>query len=84
MSRSPVHEVRIGLIKACVWQNKRTIGDQYNVTIVRLYKNGDVWKESAIFGRNDLLVVAKVADMAHTWIALRNQTNERISDDKEK
>jgi len=29
-----------------VFQNKTTVGDKYNVTIVRLYKNGDVWKES--------------------------------------
>ena len=31
-------------------------------------RNGDVWKESNHFGRDDLLIVAKVVDIAHTWI----------------
>ena len=32
----------------------------------RLYKDGDQWKSTQSFGRNDLLVLAKVADFAHT------------------
>lgn len=59
---------RAGLIKACIWQNQTRQGDRHNVTIVRLYRNGDLWKESNHFGRDDLPLVAKVADMAHTWI----------------
>ena len=41
---------------------------QRGVSLVRLYKNGDVWKESTRFGRDDLLLVAKAADAAHSWI----------------
>ena len=33
-----------------------------------LYKEGDQWKSTQSFGRNDLLVLAKVADLAHTRI----------------
>lgn len=40
----------------------------YNVTVQRLYKDGDQWKQATNFGRNDLPLVAKVADLAHTWI----------------
>ena len=39
---------------------------RYNVTFSRLYKEGDEWKSTQSFGRNDLLVLAKVADLAHT------------------
>ena len=33
-----------------------------------LYKEGDNWKEAHSFGRDDLLVLAKTLDQAHTWI----------------
>jgi len=64
----PVHTIRFGLIKASIWQNHTRAGDRHTVSIVRLYKNGDLWKESTRFGRDDLPLVAKVADLAHSWI----------------
>ena len=66
--KQPVHQVRIGLIKVSVWKNQTKVGERHNATISRLYKNGDVWKESTHFGRDDLLPAAKALDMAHTWI----------------
>ena len=68
MSKPPATVIRFGLIKACVWKNRTNSGDRYTITIVRLYKNGDVWKESTRFGRDDLLLVAKACDQAHSWI----------------
>lgn len=38
------------------------------MTVIRLYKNGHEWKESTRFYRDDLLVVAKLLDQAHSWI----------------
>lgn len=64
----PAHEIRLGRIKAAVWENETENGIRHNVTISRLYKDGDRWKDSTSFGREDLPLVAKVADMAHTWI----------------
>lgn len=64
----PVHEVRLGKIKAVIWENDTPSGIRHNVTISRLYKNGDAWKDSNSFGRDDLPLVEKVADLAHTWI----------------
>ena len=34
------------------------------MTLTRLYRNGDHWKESRQFGRDDLLQAAKVLDLA--------------------
>lgn len=68
MSKPPIHEVRFGLIKAAVWLNKTKQGDRYSVTFTRLFRNGDRWSESASYGRDDLLLLAKAADLAHTWI----------------
>ena len=64
----PVHEVRLGRIRAAIWQNETKNGTRHNVTVSRLYKDGDAWKDSPSFGRDDLPLVAKVLDQAHTWI----------------
>jgi hypothetical protein len=64
----PVHEVRLGRIKAAIWENDTQNGTRHNVTVSRLYKDGDQWKDSQTFGRDDLPVLAKVLDRAHSWI----------------
>ena len=68
--KRPVHEVRLGRIKAAVWENETETGTRHSVTITRLYKaEGDpTWKTTTSFNRDDLPLVAKVADMAHTYI----------------
>ncbi len=66
--QQPVHEVRIGAVKATIWENETTAGVRHNVTLGRLYKEGDEWKQTESFGRDDLLLVAKVVDQAHSWI----------------
>ncbi len=67
-ARRPVHEIRMGRIKAAIWENETQNGSRHNVTISRLYKDGDDWKDSTSFGRDDLPLVEKVADRCHTWI----------------
>jgi hypothetical protein len=76
MTKEPVQQIRFGLIKACVWENETKNGLRYNVTVVRLYKNGDRWVESNHFGRDDLPLVSKVADLAHTWIFQQGKSHE--------
>ena len=64
----PVNEVRIGKIKAAIWRNSVENGVRYNTTFSRIYKDGDKWKSSDSFGRDDLPLVEKVAARAHAWI----------------
>ena len=64
----PVHEVRMGRVKAAIWENDTQNGMRHNVTVSRLYKDGEQWKDSTSFGRDDLPLVSKVVDLAHTWI----------------
>jgi len=75
----PVHTIRYGMIKASIWKNHTKSGDRHTVSVVRLYRNGDQWKESTRFGRDDLQLVAKVADQAHTWI---HESSHRESTDQ--
>jgi hypothetical protein len=77
----PVHVVRFRNIRGNIWANRLPSGDlAYNVTFDRSWKeddqvneNGQVikegeWHQSQSFGRDDLLLLAKVADLCHTWI----------------
>jgi hypothetical protein len=66
--QKPAAEVRVGAIKAAIWRNEVEKGSRYNVTFQRLYKDGDEWRSSQSFGRDDLLLLAKVADLAHSRI----------------
>ena len=52
----------------------------YNVTFDRLWKENDEtngqgevtkkgeWKQSASFGKDDLLLLGKIADLSHSWL----------------
>jgi hypothetical protein len=76
----PVHTVRYGSVRAAIWRNVVDNGNAsrqlYCVTFNRSYKDGENnWKESASFGADDLLLLAKAADEAHTWI-----TKQRSAD----
>lgn len=52
-----------------MWANNGEGGIRYSVTVCRLYKDGQQkWQTSDSFGRDDLLVLAKVLDFAHSWI----------------
>ena len=70
MKNKPVKEIRMGRIKAAIWENETENGNRYNVSLSRLYKDpeDDSWKSSESLGRDDLLVGAKVLNQAHTWI----------------
>ena len=65
----PVDKIRIGRVTASIWSNPSDKGDFYSVTFERNYKDeGDAWKSSQSFRRDDLLELAKAADKAHDRI----------------
>ena len=68
----PVHNVKLGLIEAAIWRNETEGRARFNVTVRRSYVVEDegrrTWRSTDSFGRDDLLALAKVADLAHTWI----------------
>lgn len=68
-AHTPVDEIRIGRIKATIWANIAADGRiRHNVALTRLYKTDEGWRQTQSFGRNDLLVIAKVVDQAHARI----------------
>ena len=68
MARQPIHEVRRGLIKIRIWRSRTRSGMRHTITVTRLFRNGDVWKESTRFGREDIPLMRLLLDVAHTWI----------------
>ena len=85
----PVKVVRIRNVRANIWANRLESGSVvHNVTFDRLWKEDDQvdgegqvvkqgeWKQSTSFGKDDLLLLAKIADLAHSWV-YRNLQDER-------
>jgi hypothetical protein len=64
----PAAEVRLGNIRAAIWKNEGKAGIWYNATFERSYRDENEPRSSQTFGRDDLLVLAKVADLAHIRI----------------
>ena len=73
MANAPIHTIRLGRISAAIWSNEGSNGTFMSVTITRSYKDGDDWKQTDSFNRDDLPLVAKVADLAHLWIYSEQQ-----------
>ena len=68
-SQRPVHEIKLGRIRASIWANRSDRqGVWHSVTVSRLYRDGDAWKETTSFGRDDLPLVSKAAELAYGWI----------------
>ena len=75
-NRKPIHEIRLSRVKAAVWQNTTDNGVFYNVTVSRLYRDGDQWKWSDSFGRDELPLLASVANQAWHWILQKQQEQD--------
>ena len=66
---APVDKVRVGLITASIWENLTDKGTFHNITFERRYRDAEGnWKSSHSYSADDLLALAKAADLAHTKI----------------
>jgi hypothetical protein len=66
---APVKTLRLGRIKAAIWENTAEQRTFYNVTFSRTYMDEEKkFHDSDSFGRDDLLLLGKLADQAHTFI----------------
>src|SRR5512142_1950610 len=88
----PVQVIRLRNLRASIWANRLPSGDlAYNVTFDRLYrapdqtdhqgaltKQGD-WMQSPAFGKDDLLLLAKLADLADTDVHRRRDESREQS-----
>jgi hypothetical protein len=65
-SKKPASKISIYPVTAAIWRNEGPKGAFYSATFERSYKKDGKYQSSDSFGGSDLLILAKVADMAHT------------------
>jgi hypothetical protein len=69
---APVKNLRLGRLKAAIWENTADQRTFYNVKFTRTYMDEQKkFHDSDAFGRDDLLLLSKLADQAHTFICER-------------
>jgi hypothetical protein len=74
---APVKTLRLGRIKAAIWENGADQRAFFNVTFARTYMDEEKkFHDTDNFGRDDLLLLAKLADQAHTFICDRLSTQK--------
>lgn len=73
----PAHKIRSGALEVTIWKNDGDKGAWYSATPRRSYKQGEEWTESDSFGFDDLLTLAKLLDLAHSWIMSAQQADRQ-------
>src|SRR5687768_15243197 len=77
---APIKTLRLGRIKAAVWENSADQRAFFNVTFARTYMDEEKkFHDADSFGRDDLLLLAKIADQAHSFICER-QSSQKADD----
>ena len=78
--KKPAAKVTLYPVSAAIWRNQNQKGVFYSVTFERSYKDDSgKYQTSSTFNASDLLLLAKVADQAHSEI-FKLRTNDRQSD----
>jgi hypothetical protein len=68
-TKKPAAKVNCFPVSAAIWRNSTPKGTFYSVTFERSYKDDSgKWQTSSTFNANDLLLLAKAADQAHSAI----------------
>jgi hypothetical protein len=81
-SAKPVHEIRLGGVRAAIWENDASGVARHNVTFSRSYQRDEEWRNTQTFGRDDLPRLMKCADLAYEWIFNQGrQTSTRSADE---
>lgn len=71
--QQPVKTFRYSTVEVAIWANKTENGVLHKVTFNRFYRQQGDWKTATSFNRDDLLLVAKLANKAHSWIFEQSQ-----------
>src|SRR5580700_124027 len=80
----PFQVIRRGLLKAVIWENQTANGSMFCTQLIRVYKDGDDWKETHSLNREDLLHGAKLLDSADSIIHREEEDRRRQQQDTAK
>ena len=80
-NKKPIHEIRSGNVRACIWENVGMRGTFYSITFQRLYRDGDAWKSSPAFSARDTIRLMAAANGCNTWIHSRKREEDAAAGD---
>lgn len=83
VANRPVHEIRLGKVKAAIWRKETEHGPRYSVVFGRIYRTEQGWETSTSFGRDELPLVTRVSDLVHLWIYEQNDRSEVVEEESE-
>ena len=77
-SKKPVKKITLHPVTAAIWKNQNGDGKTfYSVTFERSYRDeAGTWQNADNYSAGELLLLAKVADLAHTEI-FKLRTDDR-------
>ena len=67
-AEKPIHEMRVGKIKAAIWADPTDQGTRHNVSLARLYMCEESWRSSDTFTRDDIPLLIKLLVTAYDWM----------------
>jgi len=67
-AKRPAHEIRLGAVRAIIWQTSPHEEPNYRISISRIARPGEQPRRADEFDADDLPLVAEVVDLAHLWI----------------
>jgi len=78
-SNKPVKKFQLRGVSASVFENRSEQGVSFHkVTLTRTYKDGDQFKSTSTYGRDDLPIVETLARQA--WLEIMKREADRSSD----
>jgi len=67
--KKPFYQRRLSGVRVAVWKNENEKDDVwYTTKFERSYRDGDKWKETTSYARDDLPVLRVLADLAFSAI----------------
>jgi hypothetical protein len=66
--KNPVHEIRVGAVRAAIWEEPGIDGPRFRVSISRITRPGEFDTRADRFDPEDLPLMAEVSELAHLWI----------------
>lgn len=76
MGDKPIKVFSYGGVKSSVWEKKKDGITFYSAKIVKVYKDGEEWKETNSYNANDIPKLSHVADKTFEFIFFKEQELE--------
>ena len=71
----PIYELRKGLIVVRIWRKRSRKQCGYSTSVVRLFRNGNDWKESTRFDMGDIPLIRLALDEAFSWLLVNDKAD---------